>query len=63
VNEMLLNEFIKEYQKVQRLEAAPAAVNERLKERNSDPRQFGVVVNWLDRLARFCQSSESLNES
>ena len=31
VNSMLLNEFIKEHQKVQRLEAALAAVNERLK--------------------------------
>jgi trimeric autotransporter adhesin len=31
VNAMLLNEFIKEHQKVQRLEAALAAVNERLK--------------------------------
>jgi hypothetical protein len=28
---MLLNEFLKEHQKVQRLEAALAAVNERLK--------------------------------
>jgi Chaperone of endosialidase len=31
VNAMLLNEFIKEHQKVQRLEASLAAVNERLK--------------------------------
>ncbi len=31
VNAMLLNEFLKEHQKVQRLEAALAAVNERLK--------------------------------
>jgi hypothetical protein len=31
INAMLLNEFIKEHQKVQRLEAALAAVNERLK--------------------------------
>jgi hypothetical protein len=31
VNAILLNEFIKEHQKVQRLEAALAAVNERLK--------------------------------
>jgi hypothetical protein len=31
VNAMLLDEFIKEHQKVQRLEAALAAVNERLK--------------------------------
>jgi hypothetical protein len=31
VNTMLLNEFLKEHQKVQRLEAAHAAVNERLK--------------------------------
>jgi hypothetical protein len=30
VNAMLLNEFLKEHQKVQRLEAALAAVNERL---------------------------------
>ncbi len=31
VNAMLLSEFLKEHQKVQRLEAALAAVNERLK--------------------------------
>jgi hypothetical protein len=31
VNAMLLNEFLKEHEKVQRLEAALAAVNERLK--------------------------------
>ena len=31
VNAMLLNEFLKEHQKVQRLETALAAVNERLK--------------------------------
>jgi hypothetical protein len=31
VNAMLLNEFLKEHQKVQRLEAALAAVNEQLK--------------------------------
>jgi pyridoxal/pyridoxine/pyridoxamine kinase len=31
VNAMLLNEFLKEHQKVQKLEAALAAVNERLK--------------------------------
>jgi hypothetical protein len=31
VNAMLLNEFLKEHQKVERLEAALAAVNERLK--------------------------------
>jgi hypothetical protein len=31
VNAMLLNEFLKEHQKVQRLEASLAAVNERLK--------------------------------
>jgi len=31
VNAMLLNEFLKEHQKVQRLEAALTAVNERLK--------------------------------
>ena len=31
VNTMLLNEFLKEHQKVQRLEAALTAVNERLK--------------------------------
>src|SRR5205807_4562822 len=31
VNAMLLNEFLKEHHKVQRLEAALAAVNERLK--------------------------------
>ena len=30
VNAMLLNEFLKEHQKVQKLEAALAAVNERL---------------------------------
>jgi len=30
-NAMLLNEFLKEHQKVQRLEAALTAVNERLK--------------------------------
>ena len=31
VNAMLLNEFLKEHQKVQRLEAALAAMDERLK--------------------------------
>jgi hypothetical protein len=31
VNAMLLNEFLKEHRKVQRLEAALAAMNERLK--------------------------------
>jgi hypothetical protein len=31
VNAMLLNEFLKEHQKVQRLEAALAAMNEQLK--------------------------------
>jgi Chaperone of endosialidase len=35
VNAMLLNEFLKEHQKVQKLEAALAAVNERLKEQDA----------------------------
>jgi hypothetical protein len=35
VNAMLLNEFLKEHQNVQRLEAALAAVNERLKEQDA----------------------------
>jgi hypothetical protein len=35
VNAMLLNEFLKEHQKVQRLEAALAAVSKRLKEQNA----------------------------
>ena len=35
VNAMLLNEFAKDHQKVQRLEAALAAVNERLKEQDA----------------------------
>src|SRR5439155_6590493 len=35
VNAMLLNEFLKEHQKVQRLEAALAAVNERLKKQDA----------------------------
>jgi len=32
---MLLNEFLKEHQKVQRLEAALAAMDERLKEQDA----------------------------
>ena len=35
VNAMLLNEFLKEHQKVQKLEATLAAVNERLKEQDA----------------------------
>jgi trimeric autotransporter adhesin len=35
INAMLLNEFLKEHQKVQKLEAALAAVNERLKEQDA----------------------------
>ena len=35
VNAMLLNEFLKEHQEVQRLEAALAAMNERLKEQDA----------------------------
>jgi hypothetical protein len=35
VNAMLLNEFLKEHQKVQKLETALAAVNERLKEQDA----------------------------
>src|SRR5215472_4232891 len=35
VNAMLLNEFLKEHKKVQKLEAALAAVNERLKEQGA----------------------------
>jgi Chaperone of endosialidase len=35
VNAMLLNEFLKQHQKVERLEAALAAVNERLKEQDA----------------------------
>jgi hypothetical protein len=35
VNAMLLNEFLKEHQKVQRLEAALAAMGERLKEQDA----------------------------
>jgi len=35
INAMLLNEFLKEHQKVRRLEAALAAVNERLKEQDA----------------------------
>jgi hypothetical protein len=35
VNAMLLNEFLKEHQKVQRLEAALAAMDERLKEQDA----------------------------
>jgi Chaperone of endosialidase len=35
VNAMLLNEFLKEHQKVQKLEAALAAVNQRLKEQDA----------------------------
>ena len=35
VNAMLLNEFLKEHQKVQKLEAALKTVNERLKEQDA----------------------------
>ena len=35
VNAMLLNEFLKEHQKVKKLEAELAAVNERLKEQDA----------------------------
>jgi predicted ribosome quality control (RQC) complex YloA/Tae2 family protein len=35
VNAMLLNEFIKEHQKVQRLEAALTAMDERLKQQDA----------------------------
>jgi len=35
LNTMLLNEFLKDHQKVQRLEAALAAVNERLKQQDA----------------------------
>jgi pyridoxal/pyridoxine/pyridoxamine kinase len=35
VNAMLLNEFLKEHQKVQKLEAALRAVNERLAEQDA----------------------------
>ena len=35
VNAMLLNEFLKEHRKVEKLEAAMDAVNERLKEQDA----------------------------
>jgi hypothetical protein len=50
VNAMLLNEFLKEHQKVQRLEAALAAVNERLKEQDAKINKVSAKVE-LTKLA------------
>jgi trimeric autotransporter adhesin len=44
VNAMLLNEFLKEHQKVQRLEAALAAVNERLKAQDAKIEKVNAKV-------------------
>jgi len=44
VNAMLLNEFLKEHQKVRRLEAALAAVNKRLKEQDAKINKVNAKV-------------------
>jgi hypothetical protein len=44
VNAMLLNEFLKEHEKVQELEAALDAVNVRLKKQEADLRKVSAVV-------------------
>ena len=44
VNAMLLNEFLKEHKKVQKLEAALAAVNERLKKHQAKIDQVNAKV-------------------
>ena len=44
VNAMLLDEFLKEHQKVQRLEAALTAVNERLKAQDAKIEKVNAKV-------------------
>jgi len=44
VNAMLLNEFLKEHRKVQKLEAALEAVNERLKEQDAKIQKVSAQV-------------------
>src|SRR5262249_2307922 len=46
INAMLLNEFLKEHQKVQKLEAALAAVNERLKEQGAKIDKVNAKVEF-----------------
>jgi hypothetical protein len=46
VNAMLLNEFLKEHQKVQRLEAALTAVNERLKAQDAKIDKVNAKVEF-----------------
>jgi len=48
VNAMLLNEFLKEHQKMQKLEAALAAVNERLKEQDAKIDKVNAKVELTD---------------
>jgi hypothetical protein len=44
INAMLLNEFLKEHRKVQKLEAALEAVNKRLKERDAKIQKVSARV-------------------
>jgi hypothetical protein len=52
VNAMLLNEFLKEHQKVQRLEAALAVVNERLKEQDAKIDKVNAKIGLINRRPR-----------
>ena len=52
VNAMLLNEFLKEHRKVQKLEAALDAVNERLKEQDTKIQKMSAQVELSNPASR-----------
>ena len=58
VNAMLLNEFLKEHQKVQRLEAALAAVNERLKAQDTKIDKVNAKVELTETSLRLVGSNQ-----
>jgi Chaperone of endosialidase len=58
VNAMLLNEFLKVHRKVQRLEAALAAVNERLKEQDAKINKVNAKVELTKPVPRVANNGQ-----
>ena len=52
INAMLLNEFLKEHRKVEKLEDALYAVNQRLKEQDAKIRKVSAKVEVTDTASR-----------
>jgi hypothetical protein len=58
INAMLLNEFLKEHAKVQRLEAALEAVNERLKEQDSQIEKVSALLETTKPVAQIVRNDQ-----